>query len=152
MHAEVFESGLIAAVADFLDCRDGSQGVADLEQFAGGCASGGDLADEAFQVADAAQHIAEVVALVGHAEEGLDDVQTAVDGLGVHQREQQPAVQQARPHGRDGLVKDAQEALAAFFKWLNQFQVAHGEAVEAHVAVLLDARNCRDVGQTRVLG
>ena len=58
----------------------------------------------------------------------------------------------ARPHGGECAVDDVQEALAIVEHRVDQLQVAHGEAVEAHIMVFLNARQARDMSGLRVLG
>ena len=60
-------------------------------------------------------------------------------------------MEQAGAHGGDGMVEHAQQAGAALVERLHQLEIAHGEAVEAHVAVFLDARDGGDVGGAGVL-
>ena len=63
----------------------------------------------------------------------LYDVEALVDGFGVFQRHLEPAAQQARAHGRDGAVDDAEEAFPVRVEGLEKLKVADGEAVETHI-------------------
>ena len=57
----------------------------------------------------------------------------------------------AGSHGREGLVDDAEQAHAVLGHGCHQLEVAHGELVEAHVALGLDARQGGDVLDVGVL-
>ena len=98
------------------------------------------------------QAVGQLVAVVGRAEKSFHNVEALVDGLGVFQREKQPAVQQARPHRGDGAVQHAQQALASLFQRAYKLEVAHCEAVKPHIFLLLDARYGSDVADAGVLG
>ena len=58
----------------------------------------------------------------------------------------------AAAHGGNGFVEHIEQALAALAHGGDEFQVAHGELVEPHEAVCLDARQGSDVLDLRVLG
>lgn len=119
--------------------HDGRQGVAHLQQFARRYAFACHLAHEAFEVADGSEVFEHVVAPVGVAEEMFYYVEALVDGLGVFERHLQPTAQQARTHGGDGAVNHAKEALAVGVEGFEELEVAHREAVEAHIFAGLDA-------------
>ena len=53
-------------------------------------------------------------------------------------------------HGRERVVDDVEKRTAVFRHGMYEFQVAHGEAVKAYVAVFLDACDACDVRSLRV--
>ncbi len=79
------------------------------------------------------------------------DVEAVVDGARVFERKEEPSSQQACAHGCGGAVEHAEQAAPFGRERLYELEVAHGERVHAHVALLLDARNGADVGDARVL-
>ncbi len=93
-----------------------------------------------------------LLAYVGTAEEVLDHVKALVDGLGVAQRELEPAAQQTRAHRSAGAVDDAEEALSVGVERVEELEVAYGEAVEPHRARLVDTADGGDVARACVLG
>ncbi len=126
-------------------------GILELQEVARAGTAGGHLRDEAFEVAHRLEGGRRLLAAPGVAEEMLHYVEPAVDGGDVEQREKHPAAQQARAHRRGSHVDHVHEAAPLLGHRLYKLEVAHGEAVEAHVPVLLDAAQGGDVAYVRVL-
>ena len=129
----------------------GLQGGAQLQQLARSDALAGYLGAQALHVAHAGEKLAQAVAGGGVAEEVLYDVEAVVDGARVAQRKQQPPAQQAGAHWRGRAVDYAEQAAAVGAQRFYQLEVAHGEGVHAHEALLLDACYRADVGYACVL-
>ena len=142
---------LVAGAAHALHGLDGLQGALELHQLARGDAPHGHLGDEALDVAHQLELLLDQVAGIGVLEEIVHHVEAAVDGFHVLEREEHPAVHHAGSHGREGLVDDAEQAHAVLGHGCHQLEVAHGELVEAHVALGLDARQGGDVLDVGVL-
>ncbi len=81
----------------------------------------------------------------------LHDVEAPVDVHRVLQREGNPSAKHAGAHRRDRAVEHAQKALPLVAEALEQLQVADGEFVEAHIAVLLYAAQACDVARVGVV-
>ena len=91
------------------------------------------------------QGIVEQFAEVGMAEEVLHDIQSLIDGAHLLEWEYNPALEQAGTHGTDGLVDDIEQRFTPIVHRMDKLEAAHGVAVEAHITLLLDARECGDV-------
>ena len=66
-------------------------------------------------------------------------------------REEHPAVQQTASHRRGGIVYDAEERASALVHCADQLQATHGELVEAHIGLVVDATDGGDVARLSVL-
>ena len=130
----------------------GLQGAFELHQFARRDAVHSHLADEALHIADEFQLLLEQVARRHVTEKILHHIEPAVDGFHILQGKERPPVHHPRPHGADGAVEHAEQRLAALVERSHQFKVAHGELVEPHIALGLDARQRGDVLELVVLG
>ena len=111
----------------------------------------GHLRDDALQVAHAVELVVDQLAELRFAEEIFHDVESLVDGFLLFQRENHPTLQHSGPHRRDRPVDNVAERLAVFLHRIHQFQRAHGEFIQAHVLLLLDAGQRGDVSYLRML-
>ena len=91
------------------------------------------------------QGIVEQLTEVGMAEEVLHDIQSLIDGAYLFEGKYYPALEQASAHGTDGLVDDVEQRLTPIVHRMDELKAAHGVAVEAHITLLLDARECSDM-------
>ena len=91
------------------------------------------------------QGIVEQFAEVGMAEEVLHDIQSLIDGAHLLEWEYYPALELASAHGTDGLVDDVEQRLTTIVHRMDELKATHGVAVEAHITLLLDARECGDM-------
>ena len=96
------------------------------------------------------QGIVEQFAEVGMAEEVLHNIQSLIDGAYLLEWEYYPALEQTGTHGTDGLVDDIEQRFTPIVHRMYKLKATHGVAVEAHVTLLLDARECSDVLDLRV--
>ncbi len=85
------------------------------------------------------------LAVVGMSEEILDNVKTFVYFCRVFQREEYPAVKQARTHRADCTVNYIEETFSVLVHRTHQFEISNGEAVEPHRHLLFDTGNRCDV-------
>ena len=113
---------------------------------------GRDLCHDALQVADAGEFVAHDVQQRRVRQEGVHDIIAFIEFLDVLQRHGEPFAQQARAHRRDALPHDVDQrtALGAGQR-LEDFEVAHREAVHPDIVPLVQARNGPDVAQGAVL-
>ncbi len=79
------------------------------------------------------------------AEEIFYHVKTLVYGVDILEREEYPPSQQSRSHRAHSAVYDAQKAFSVLVHAVDKFKVSHGELVESHKALLLDAFYAVDV-------
>ena len=149
--AYLAERAVFRTLAQRLDGLHGLQGDTQLHDVARRDASGADLRDDALQVAHRLQLLQDGVPHVGIAEEALHDILPPAYLLGVLQGEEHPAVQHTGSHGRHRLVDDVEERDAALVHAAHELEVADGELVEAHEAVLLDAAKGGDVAELLML-
>ena len=98
------------------------------------------------------QGIVEQFAEVGMAEEVLHNIQSLIDGAHLLEWEYYPALEQTGTHGADGLVDDVEQRLTTIVHRMDELKATHGVAVEAHITLLLDARECGDVLDLSVQG
>ena len=112
----------------------------------------GDLRYDALYVAHAVELLVCHEAEVGLAEEVLHHVQAVLYLPYVLQREHRPPLQHASAHGCDGAVDDVEQRRSVLLHGVEKLERAYGELVEAHITLLLNARERRYVRQMGVLG
>ena len=152
LFTDVLELRQIRFLARLLDLFERTQGNAELDDFARVGTPYGHLANDAFHVAQTAQSFIDRFGKVGVAEEVFHYIQALLDAFGMDKREEHPAVQQTSAHGRGGVVDDAQKRTSAFVHSADQLQATHGELVEAHISLVVDATDGGDVARLSVLG
>ncbi len=83
--------------------------------------------------------LADVLADLRRTEEVLHHIEALIYSLRILERKKNPSPQKARTHRTHGAVEHVEEALSFGVERLDKLEVAHGEAVEPYVALLLDA-------------
>ncbi len=111
----------------------------------------GHLGDKALEVGNAFYLGFQLLALVGVTEEVFHHIKARVDLRHILEREQQPAAKQARSHGAYRAVYHIEQALAVVAERTEQFEIAHREGVEPHIAVFLYALKGGDMAGAGVL-
>ena len=151
LFTDVLELRQIRFLARLLDLFERTQGYAELDDFARVGTPHGHLANDAFHVAQTAQSFIDRFGKVGVAEEVFHYVQALLDAFGMDEREEHPAVQQTASHRRGGIVYDAEERASALVHCADQLQATHGELVEAHIGLVVDATDGGDMARLSVL-
>ena len=128
-----------------------AESVLQLHHLSGRHSAHSHLRYDTLYVANAVQMLVYGLSKVGFAEERVHHVEALVDRSHVAQREYRPAAQQTSAHRRAGAVDDGEQRHAVVLHRLQQLQRVDGEAVEAHIAVGVDASERRDVANLRVL-
>ena len=107
-----------------------SRGPADAE---------GDLGEQAFEIEDARELLAQFGAQDGLLTQFADGVEALFDFGAVHGGAQQALAQQAAAHAGEGLIEHAEQGELGLRaagvrgeEGLEQFQIAHGDGVEHH--------------------
>ena len=146
-----FDGPAFGMCAGIFEQRGAFECGAQLLQFARVDPADGHTGNNAFHVADFGQlHLTEF-AEVGVLEEAFHAVEPLFDLRHGAQGEDDPPVEHTCPHGGECAVDDLKERGAPLGHGRGEFEIACGEAVEAHVAVFLDASQGGDVRRLRVL-
>ena len=146
-----FQGLVVGIETGRLDGLDGLQGRLQLHYFARRYTSHSHLRYNTFQVADAMNLLIHTLAELRLAVVILHNVQTLIDRLFVLQRKDHPTAQQSAAHWAHRAVYHIEQRLTVFLHRIDQFQRTDGELVQAHVFILLDARDSRDMPYLCVL-
>ena len=111
----------------------------------------GDLADDALEVADLLQRLADRLACLGLAEQVFHYRLTISYRSYFLERERHPAVQHTSAHRGDSAVDDVEQRTAVLALPARQFQIADREAVEPYVFVFFDTAQVLDMSRLEVL-
>ena len=91
---------------------------------------------------------------LGHiriAEEIFNNVESLTNTLGMYEWEEQPSVHQSATHRSSGIVDDIEQRTSALVHGADKFETSHGETVETHIRLIVNATDASDMTDVLML-
>ena len=134
--------------------RDGDERLAQRDEIARAGRAERGARDEAFEIVDRLQRLAQAAALGGAERELFDGVEAILDAFERHQRPEQPAAQHARAHRGLRAIEHAQQRpVAAAFRAFDHFEMLVGRRIDQQAVgalAIADGADVREVDLLRI--